>query len=188
MKYIVSFLAVCLLSAKSYTQERMVKLDNAQLSLNILPIMAHVEIKAGEQQSFTFGGGLAYSLSYQNVNGNGKFTAFSTPFLTTSFRHYYKRKQVSRRDLRNNSGNYVGLLSTYSFNTLLLIDGDTFDTDLDSFTIGPVWGIQRNYANGIHLNWSIGIGYISGQSNPFFKVKSGARLIGGLEFGFRLNK
>ncbi|MEM9895295.1 MAG: hypothetical protein AAF789_02900, partial [Bacteroidota bacterium] len=59
------------------------------------------------------------------------------------------------------------------------------DTDLDNFTIGPVWGIQRNYASGFHLDLSIGLGYITGGSDESFAIENAVTPIGNFELGFR---
>ncbi len=186
-KPLFAFVLVLVFASSTYSQDQNVTLDKTQFTLSILPLMAHVEVKAAEKQSFTFGGGLAYSVFYQNINGEGDLEAYTSPFLTTSFRNYYKRNQVKKSNLRNNSGNYVGLLSSYTFESIVTVGGDTFATDLDTFTIGPVWGFQRNYASGIHLDLSLGIGYITGQSDEFIEIENGVTLIGGFEFGFRFN-
>ena len=184
----ISILTVLLLfiSLSNYGQGNEVTLDNAQLTISFLPLMGHVELKLSENQSGTFGGGLGYSVYYQNVNGNGNLEAYTSPFLTSSFRSYYKRKRVKKSNLKNNSGNYVGVYSIYSFKTIITEGNDTFDTDLNSFAVGPVWGFQRNYASGVHLDLSLGFGYLTGQSDEFFSVDDQVTLIGGFELGFKL--
>lgn len=149
--------------------------------------MGHVELKLAEDQSATFGGGLLYSVFYENINGEDNLEGYTAPFFTSSYRNYYKRKRVKKSNLKNNSGNYVGLYSIYSFKTLVMEGGDTFDTDLNSFAVGPVWGFQRNYASGFHLDLSLGLGYLTGQSNEFFEVNDQLTFVGGLELGFRLD-
>ena len=175
------------LTFSSHGQGTEVTLDNAQLTLSFVPLMAHVELKLAESQSVTFGGGLGYSVYYENVNGEESFEAFTSPFFTSSYRSYYKRKRVKKDNLKNNSGNYVGVYSFYGFKTLLTDNGETFLTDFNSFAIGPVWGFQRNYASGLHLDLSLGLGYLTGQSNEFFGVDDQITFLGGFELGFRLD-
>ena len=185
-KLTVLVLAICLFgSAKAQVP---VELDPTQLTVSILPLMAHFEGKIATNQSLTFGGGLAYSAYYSNINGQENFEAYSIPFLTASFRNYYERKSTKKSNLRPNSGNYVGLLTSYGFESIIDIDlFGTVESSLDNFSIGPVWGIQRNYASGIHLDVSIGFGYVGYQSDELVSVDSGVNFIGGFEFGFRFN-
>ena len=163
-----------------------VDLTSTQFTVSILPLMAHIEGKLSDKQSLTFGGGLGYSAFYSEVNGEGDFEFFSTPFLTASFRNYYNRKFVRKDNLKQNSGNYVALLGNYQFENLVDLGVlGTGKTGLDSFSIGPVWGIQRNYGSGIHLDLSVGVGYRVGQSNEFVEIESGLTFIGGFELGYR---
>ena len=185
---IFSFLALFILNPiKSFSQGTEVTLDPIQINANILPLMAHLEAKLSEKQSVTVGGGLAYSAYYENINGEENFEAFTTPFITGSVRNYYNRKKVKKDNLRNNSGNYIGIYSGYQFDTVVDAGLITTKTSLDSYFVGPVWGIQRNYASGIHLDVSIGFGYQGGQSNEFFAIEDTVTIIGGFEFGFRFD-
>ncbi|MEO9869040.1 hypothetical protein [Ekhidna sp.] len=173
---------------RSLAQGKEVTLDTTQFTISILPLMAHLEAKVGEKQSVTFGGGLAYSFYFQSINGEESFESYSTPFLTASFRNYYNRKRIKKDNLKNNSGNYVGLYSSYQFNTIVDAGGfGTFESDLNGFTVGPVWGIQRNYASGIHLDISVGLGYTGFESDDIIMVDNKFGIIGGFEFGFRFN-
>ena len=173
---------------KPLAQGQEVTLDPTQITVSIFPLMAHLEAKVGEKQSVTIGGGLAYSFYYRNINGDESFESYSTPFLTSSFRSYYRRKRVKKDNLQNNSGNYVGLYSSYQFNTIIEVDGiGTFDSELNGYTVGPVWGFQRNYASGIHLDLSLGLGYYGFQSDENLIVDDTFGIIGGFEFGFRFN-
>jgi len=49
------------------------------------------------------------------------------------------------------------------------------------FTVGPVWGIQRNYASGIHLGLSLGAGIMGGEN-----IDTQASFVGEFELGFVL--
>jgi len=52
----------------------------------------------------------------------------------------------------------------------------------NSYYLGPVWGIQRNYQSGIHLGLSIGGGFgIDSSSDIYFTG------VGSFEFGFVIN-
>jgi len=181
---------VILISTHQYTyaQGEQVTLDPTQLTVSVFPLMAHLEAKIGEKQSVTIGGGLAFSFFLQDVDGETSFESFSTPFITGSARNYYNRKRVKKDNLRNNSGNYVGLYMVNVFQSPVDVAGfGTIDTDLNTFSVGPVWGIQRNYASGIHLDLSLGLGYTFAESDEFLIVENQFGFVGGFEFGFRFN-
>jgi len=173
------------IASNAKAQGTEVTLDPTQITVSVLPLMAHLEAKVGEKQSVTVGGGLIFTYYQEEVFGETSWEPFSTTFLTASFRNYYDRKRVNKDNLRNNSGNYYGIYSYYTFDTILSEGDVTLETDLNSFTVGPVWGFQRNYASGIHLDLSLGIGY---QFVEEFTDQNGFTLIGGFEFGFRFNK
>lgn len=183
-----AFLTFSFIQIQVAAQDREVTLDPTQITVSIFPLMLHLEAKVGEKQSITVGGGLAYSLYYQNINGQGNLESYSSPFLTGSFRNYYTRKRVKKDNLKNNSGNYVGLYTFYQFQTPVDVGIGTIDSDLNAISIGPVWGIQRNYANGIHLDLSLGLGYIGYESDENLNVENRFDIIGGFEFGFRFNQ
>ncbi|MEQ9299781.1 MAG: hypothetical protein RIF33_14505 [Cyclobacteriaceae bacterium] len=186
-KALAVILSITFSSISPTLAQEKVDLAPTQFTVSFLPLMAHLESKLTDHQSVTFGGGLAYSAYYSEINGEGEFEFYTTPFLTASLRNYYNRKFVRKDNLKQNSGNYVAFLASYQFDTIADIDGlSMVETDLNSFTIGPVWGFQRNYGSGIHFDLSIGLGYRNGQSNEVFKIEEGLTFIGGFELGFRL--
>lgn len=158
-------------------------LKNTQARMTILPLGFSVELKLAEKQTLSLAGGLqmsyyAYSDTYQ---GSGS-EFFMSPFLTGEFRNYYNRKFV-KKELEQNSGNYVALAVGYSGKRLGNNENAIFiNSNENSFFVGPVWGFQRNYKTGFHLNLSIGLGYSSGEY-----LDGGVRLIstGGIGFFFR---
>ncbi|GEM_PF-2642931 len=184
--FLFSITTLLVLQSSFIKAQEPVDLAPIQFTVSLLPLMAHIEGKVSDKQSLTFGGGLGYSAFYSEVNGEGDFEFFSTPFLTASFRNYYNRKFVRKDNLKQNSGNYIALLGNYQFENLVDLGVlGTGETGLDSFSIGPVWGIQRNYGSGIHLDLSVGVGYRVGQSDEFIEIESGLTLIGGFELGYR---
>ncbi|MEM9338412.1 MAG: hypothetical protein AAGA66_06755 [Bacteroidota bacterium] len=181
-------LILCFVSfaSKVYSQGYDVTLDPVQVAGNVVPLSVNVEIKTSVNRSITFGSGLAYDFSYVSIQGEETFNFFFRPFLTASMRNYYRRKSQKKDNLRNNSGNYVALLSGYNFKTSVSVGNDVVETNLDNFFIGPVWGIQRNYASGIHLDLNIGLGYVKAQSNQNIAIQEGITLIGEFEIGYKI--
>jgi len=84
-----------------------------------------------------------------------------------------------KKELNPNSGNYIGLVTGYYFDSIAeSSDAITFRQS-DSFYLGAMWGIQRNYQSGIHLGFSIGGGFGTGQNMDLDYVG-----VGEFEFGF----
>ena len=168
-------------------QGQKVELSDNQFNINIAPLTASYERKIDENKSFTLSGGIAYGARFESSSdGGAEGTFIAVPFMDGSFRNYYKRKRIKKDNLRNNSGNYFGLYTSYSFDALgepsSLNELTAHLENSKVFTIGPVWGFQRNYASGIHFGLSIGPGYTMGEY-----IESDFTFVGGLEFGFVLN-
>jgi hypothetical protein len=108
------------------------------------------------------------------------FSYSVNPFIKVSFQNYYGRKLV-KKELNPNSGNYISISAGYIFDSFT--DNVDFGTteQSSSFYVGPVWGIQRNYKSGIHLNLSLGPGIGFGEGSDIFLAAAG-----GFEFGFAI--
>lgn len=163
-----------------------VDLAGSQLNLNALPLTLSYEGKIGAKQSLTLAGGLGYGYYFSASSSGESYSSFVViPVFYGSFRNYYTRRAVKKDNLRSNSGNYVGLYASYQLEALGEPSSfDQFIVSLETsnvYTVGPVWGIQRNYASGIHLGLSLGIGIIGGEY-----IETGVTGIGEFEFGFVL--
>ncbi len=152
---ILSFLMT--LTFISNAQDRVaVTLDTQKLYLNILAPGVEGEFKVSENQSISIEGELSFALV---ASSNENLLSTLNPSLISSFRNYYQRKKV-KKELNNNSGNYIGILTGYTFGP---IAGNVSNTG-DVFFTGGVWGIQRNYKSGIHLGLSLGLGITTGNN------------------------
>ena len=153
------------------SQDRIaVELNNTQWNLNLLDPSVSFEKSLGDHQSLTLAAGLTGLADEDGASLN--------PFVRGSFRNYYLRKRV-KKELNPNSGNYVGLLTGYNFDSIADdIEGGT-TRQSNSFFLGPVWGIQRNYKSGIHLGLSLGPGFGLGNNSDFYFTG-----VGSFEFGF----
>lgn len=181
----ITLIATLFISTFSAFSQNVTLSDN-QLSLNILPLTLSYERKIDENKSFTVSGGIAPT-AYAETGSNGSNSYFfATPYLTSSFRNYYSRKNIKKSNLRNNSGNYVGLYYQHQFepfgSTSNPLEQVARDQVTNVFAVGPVWGFERNYASGIHLGLSIGVGYTDGE----FQRSGDVTFIGEFEFGFVL--
>ena len=180
----IFLIALVLTASTSFGQE--VDLAKTQLNINLLPLTLSFEGKLDDNKSVTLGGGLGYTAYYSNSTFDGSEAVFvAVPMVYTSFRNYYKRNNVRKSDLRPNSGNYVGIFASYQFEALG--DPNTLNEFIahlelsNVYTVGPVWGFERNYASGVHLGLSVGAGLIGGKY-----IETGASIIGEFEFGFVL--
>ena len=159
----------CLFVQNTLSQDRIpVELKPVQFTLGIIEPSVLAEVRIGSHQSIVAGTALTLGFATNQI--------YVFPQVRGSIRNYYKRKRV-KKELRTNSGNYVGLRGGYLFGSL----GDSITSEDKSYYVGPIWGIQRNYQSGIHLGLSLGFGYGNGQNKS-------ARLvgIGHFTFGFVL--
>jgi hypothetical protein len=161
-----------------------VGLSDNQLNINLLPLTLSYERKIDNNKSFTFSGGLVYATEHRSStssNGTSSETNFKTvPFFSSSFRNYYTRKHI-KKDLKNNSGNYLGILAIYVLKPSINISNTIVHEQETFYSIGPVWGVQRNYKSGVHLGLSLGLAI---QGGKYFK--SAIRTTGSFELGFSL--
>ena len=180
MKNIFTLLLV-LMTLSIFSQDRIpVEMANSQFSINILSPSLTYEKGLNENQSLYLSLGLE-GLSRTNENNDGKIGV--APVIEATYRNYYPRKKV-KKELRPNSGNYVGLSAGYIMNSIAdnLEDFDQPFKEESAFFLGPVWGIQRNYKSGIHLGLSLGGGFITGKNTNF-----DFNFIGNFELGFVIN-
>lgn len=169
---LIALLAFGVLNA----QERIpVELQSDQLTLSILEPAIAYELKLSQNQSLVFRGGL--TVLYEDIIDNNDDPSLH-PFVSGSFRNYYARKRV-KKELKPNSGNYIALVGGYIFDNIT--NEEFVKEQANSWFVGPVWGIQRNYKSGIHLGLSLGGGFGSGDNMNFDFVG-----IGGFSLGFVL--
>ena len=171
MKHLIATLVLCALGWGAWAQERIpVELQNTQFNLNILDPSLSFEKRINDNQSFTLATGLTGIGDEDGASLN--------PFIRGAYRNYYLRKRV-KKELEPNSGNYIGVLTGYNFGAITdnIESGSTRLSN--SYYLGPVWGIQRNYKSGIHLGLSLGAGIaIDNDSDLYFTG------LGAFEFGF----
>lgn len=155
----------------AFAQDRIgVELQNTQFNLNILDPSISFEKRINDKQSFTLGAGITGLADEDGSSVN--------PFIHGTYRNYYPRKRV-KKELNVNSGNYVGVLTGYSFKAITdNVEAGTTRSS-NSYYLGPVWGIQRNYNSGIHLGLSLGSGFAIDQGGDLFFTGLGV-----FQFGF----
>ncbi|MEO9482527.1 MAG: hypothetical protein ABJG47_03745 [Ekhidna sp.] len=185
-KIFIAFILISSLGA--FAQE--VVLSDHQLNASILPLGLSYQKKLSENKSFVVSAGILSSVTINKqtsgVSSTTQTYVFFQPFISGSVRNYYNRKKVKKNNLRNNSGNYVGVYYSHNFkpfgSTDDFFEQKAWDDNTNVFSVGPVWGMERNYASGIHLGLSLGIGYSRGE----FQETGEVGVIGELALGFVL--
>lgn len=184
----ILIIGTLLMSLGSFSQN--VTLSDNQLSANILPFTLTYERKIDDNKSFTFSAGITPAgVSETRTSAFSSTTetyVFFQPQISGTFRNYYSRNRIKKKNLKNNSGNYIGLSYSHWLKPFGSADDAFEQRVLDKYTnyfaVGPVWGFERNYASGIHLDLNIGIGYSNGE----YLENGDVTIIGEFEFGFVL--
>ena len=146
--------------------------------INFLPVSISYEMKIASLQSIMLEPGFGFGFSVVDSYGYFNFS----PYLNFHYRYYYnfdKRNAKGKRTARN-SANYVGAMANYTVYTNYSNYGED-NKGYRYMTIGPVWGIQRNYPK----NFSLGI--ILGPAISFYSSGIRADAIAALTLGFHLN-
>jgi hypothetical protein len=160
-------------------QERIhVDLKKTQFKISFLNPAAMAEFRLAKQQTFNISVGLILSAAQTAVTN--ETLIYLHPVTRGSFRHYYGRKYV-RKNLRQNSGNFIEFVGGYIFNSIAGRD-DYISPASSSFFIGPAWGLQRNYESGFLFGLGLGLGYINGQN-----TSGGITSTGHMTIGFAFN-
>lgn len=124
--------------------------------------------------------GYGISMSYPELTViQENHAIFLSPFLDVHYKFIYnlKWRMAKQKNVHHNTGDFVGLKFNSRGNSIGsgLIRTDTYD-----FSIGPTWGIQRNYGN-MNLLFNLGPVY-------YFDTKGNQGLYPiMLEFNFGFN-
>ncbi|WP_228520685.1 hypothetical protein [Flavobacterium sp. JLP] len=107
-------------------------------------------------------------IGYRQNDFYGESTWYFTPRITEQFRHYYNLEKRAQKGKKTefNSGNFVALHANYDFESIST--NEWFNEHVSSFTIGPVWGIQRTYKRKLNIDLHLGAGVIIDQFETEF--------------------
>lgn len=169
-------LASCLVKGQA---EQATDVEKGIFKINFLPIAVSYEMKLAPQQTIMFEPGLGFNWS----NDNEDIYYFNvSPYLGFYYRYYYNfdaRNAKGKRTARN-SVNFIGAKAVYTVYTQYANFGSNRSA-YDFMTIGPIWGIQRNYPK----NFSLGINL--GPALSFYPGGVRFDAIVDLTLGFHLN-
>ncbi|NNF22360.1 MAG: hypothetical protein HKN67_10475 [Saprospiraceae bacterium] len=148
----ILLLAFVLFAVHISAQERIpVEMTNTKFYLNIITPSVAVEQRISSNQSFLARGGIR--LHAEEIED--EFDAGLLPYVEAEFRNYYPRKNV-KRELNNNSGNYIGFIGGYHFDHIAgnpALEAFKYE---NHYYFAGLWGMQRNYKSKIHLNLHVG--------------------------------
>lgn len=151
-----------------------------QFSVNFLPPGFNYEVALGSKTTLSINPGLDINFSYSSLYG----TSFLLrPFLDVQGRYYYnfERRISDGKNVTNNSANFVGV-SVLGI-TPSIVDSENVETT-NALVIGPVWGIQRTYKDGINLRLNLGLG----ASMDELRDSAPIVLIAGFSLGYVLKR
>jgi hypothetical protein len=107
--------------------------------------------------------GLTIAMStkeYNNPEIKDQTTTIFAPYLALEPRWYYglDRRHRLGRNIKNNSSNYVSLLTSYISSKTPVIKNGDFDINPAIFLV-PKYGIRRSFAKNFNYEFSGGYGY-----------------------------
>ena len=157
------------------------------------------EDRIGKFQTVYLTAYMATNVSYSYSSNFGSHSdIYFDPALMVQYRYYYNgiaRESKGKRTERN-SLNYIGPLFEVTF-TKAAMTGESYEEDNRRvvYTLGFVWGIQRNYRKRFSLDLNLGLGYFftTGTELDYnYQVvhvsQSGFTIPGNLSLGFWLNR
>lgn len=101
---------------------------------------------------------VSLGLGYRYSNYYDESTLYFLPLVNEQFRHYYnlgKRASKGKRTAYN-SGNFIAVSAIYHFQSIST--NEKYAEYSPSFTIAPLWGLQRTYKRKFNLELNLGAG------------------------------
>jgi hypothetical protein len=155
-KYLFLILSVLLINVIS-AQDEAPTVEKHQFKINPL-LSPGLVYEHGFSAKNTLYSELSLVIGYRYNDFYGESTWYFVPKINEQFRHYYNLDKRAAKGKRtaNNSGNFVALQATYDFQSIST--NKWFNEYCPSFTIAPVWGIQRTYKGKFNLDLNLGLG------------------------------
>ncbi len=145
------------------------------LKLNFLPMSLSYEFRVERLMTMM----VEPSFSFTWTNG----VPYFSPHVNVYFRHYYnfnKRNLKGKRTAKN-SANFVGATMVFNFWNAAYTPSMESDGYIRYFSVGPVWGIQRNYRR--HFSLGINLAPLISLGNQGIKLDAMAMITLGFWLG-----
>lgn len=163
------------------------KVEKHQFVYNVLTNITY-EKSLGSKTTLHFSGPISTGFSYMKSSitiydyheKKSEWGYSIRPNLDMEIRHYYdlNKRLKKGKKIAHNSGNYVAGVVGAAGPAIL----KTNNVSDYTFTLGTMWGIQRNYGERFMMNIGIGPGV------NFYDSFTEFTPLVGLSFGFRLGK
>ncbi|WP_432223112.1 hypothetical protein ACRASX_16335 (plasmid) [Flavobacterium sp. TMP13] len=156
MKFFINLYLLLTFNLIAFSQTNTVLVEKNQYKINIL--IPGIVYEHGFSSRNTLYSDLSFGFGYRKSDfyGESKWSFF--PKINEQFRHYYnlEKRSVKGKNINNNSGNFIALNAIYNFKSLSTTN--EYDENTSSFTIAPIWGIQRTYKRKFNLELQLGAG------------------------------
>ena len=153
MKKIITFV---LLSVSIFCNAQNVSVEKSVFGIQtgFLGIWGHNESRLSNKIALRSEVGLDAGILFTDFYGSSGFLL--APVLTLEPRFYYNlnKRNSKSKDIKNNSGNFISLKTSYHPDWFVISDITEHITSDISFI--PTWGIRRNI--GTHFNYETGVG------------------------------
>ena len=178
MKGILTLALICF-SSLANAQDATVEKSIFGIQTNLLGVFANNELRLAGQISLRSEIGYVFqSFSYSSSLGTDYMLA---PIFTLEPRWYYNlsRRLEHSKNIRNNSGNFISLTTSFHPNFLLVTSYDP-KTVNSYMSIIPTWGLRR--VTGNHFTYELGAGigggyrFYSGLDNFYLAINLLARI------------
>ena len=147
------------------------EVEKGIFKLNFLPMSLSYEFRMDRLSTMM----VEPSFNFTWTNG----VPYFSPHVNVYFRHYYnfnKRNMKGKRTAKN-SANFVGAVMVFNFWNAVYTPSLEENEYMRYFSVGPVWGIQRNYAKhfslGINLAPLISIGNLGVRPDAMVMITLG---------------
>jgi len=166
----------------SYSQENE-RTTETILRLNVINPGIELEIPIFNKSTISTNLGIGYGGSFPNLTSAASGWLYMiTPFIDIEYRKIYNqdKRKVKEKNIEYNSGNYWGVRLLTRGKEITSNVNRTDDID---FSVGPTWGIQRNYGK-IHFLFNMGPVY-------YFDTKGNSGIfpfVAQLNIGFNVKK
>ena len=151
----------------------------ARVSLGLHGIEASYELPLSNRFVWenSLGIGMGANVNASSAEFNFDF-ANPTPFVKSELKYIYniKKRESKGKNVLNNSGNYIGVQTKYSF-------GNSNVYDLNQTSLTELhWGLQRSLGGKFIFNFHVGLGYL----NDYTTKEGAISPTLGLRFGYKL--
>ncbi|CAC9976190.1 MULTISPECIES: hypothetical protein [Flavobacterium] len=156
MKIRFSFLLLLAFIVNVHSQDATTSVSKNQFKVNVL--FPGFVYEHGFTEKNTLYSEVSLGFGYRKSSYYYESTWSFYPMINEQFRHYYNLEKRADKGKRTayNSGNFLALNATYNFKPIST--NNNFGEYAPSFTLAPVWGLQRTYNGKLNLELHLGAG------------------------------